>query len=94
MPPELLRVLAHLQDPEAIQCLLNDLLSPGELRSVGERWSIVRLLSEGRTQREVRDELGVAIATVSRGAHQLRSGHGGFELAFSILDGLSEGKGA
>lgn len=88
LPKDLLRVLAHLRDPEAIQNLVNDLLTPAELKSVGERWSIVNHLAAGRTQREVRDELGVAIATVSRGAHQLRSGHGGFDLAFSAMHEL------
>lgn len=85
LPSDLLRVLAALNDPEAIELLLGDLLSPAEIRSVRERWAIVTRLAEGKTQREVRDEVGVAIATVSRGAQQLRYGSGGFHLAFRTL---------
>lgn len=88
LPPDLLRVFAALEDPEAIDLILQDLLSPAELRSVRERWAIVSGLAAGQTQREVKQNVGVAIATVSRGAHQLRSGAGGFDLAFETLKAL------
>lgn len=87
-PRDLLRVLAHLDDPEAIERLLEDLLTPAELDSVRERWGIVTRIADGRTQRAVRDELGVAIATVSRGAQQLRRSKGGFVIAFRVLRDL------
>lgn len=85
LPADLLGVLAALEDPEALELVLIDLLSPAELRSIRERWAIVFELAHGKTQREVRDEVGVAIATVSRGAQQLRYGSGGFALAFRAL---------
>lgn len=88
LPPNLLRVFAALEDPEAIDLLLQDLLSPAELRSVRERWAIVSGLARGQTQREVKQDVGVAIATVSRGAQQLRTGVGGFALAFDTLGSL------
>lgn len=88
LPRDLLSVFAALDTPEAFEKLLGDLLSPAEMRSVGERWAIVRALAEGKTQREVRDEVGAAIATVSRGAQQLRNGSGGFDLAFRTLEDL------
>lgn len=91
LPPDLARVFAHLDAPEAIERLLTDLLSPAELRSLRERWGIVRGLAAGKTQREVRDELGVGIATVSRGAHQLRHGTGGFALGLEALRQLEAG---
>ena len=59
-----------------------------ELRSLGERWAIVKALAEGRPQRAVRDEVGCSVATVSRGAKQLRYGTGGFEHAFGVLSRL------
>lgn len=88
LPDDLLRVLAAVQDPDIIERILDDLLTPAETRSVRERWAIVTRLAAGMTQREVRDEVGVAIATVSRGAQQLRYGNGGFARAFETLRDL------
>lgn len=88
LPSDLLRVFAALDDPDEVERLIGDLLSEAEIRSVGERWAIVRALSEGKTQREVKEEVGAAIATVSRGAQQLRRGSGGFSLAFQTLADL------
>lgn len=89
-PEDLLRVFAGLRDPAAIALVLEDLLTPAEIRSIRERWAIIQQLAAGRTQREVRDEVGVAIATVSRGAQQLRYGRGGFALALEALERETE----
>lgn len=88
LPEDLLHVIAALDEPEALTQLFSDLLSPSEIRSVRERWAIVTQLAHGKTQREVRSTVGVAIATVSRGAQQLRYGSGGFRLAFRTLAAL------
>lgn len=93
LPPDLLRILAALEDPEAIARLLEDLLTPAETASLRERWGIVTRIEAGMTQRAVRDELGVAIATVSRGAQQLRRSRGGLALAFETLRGLEATEG-
>ena len=77
--------MAVLDTPEALETLLIDLLTPAEIRSIRERWAIVLGLAQGKSQREVKDQVGVAIATVSRGAQQLRQGPGGFALAFEVL---------
>lgn len=88
LPPDLLQVLASLDTPEALEALFADLLTPAEIRSLRERWAIVLELARGKPQREVKDSVGVAIATVSRGAHQLRHGAGGFTVAFQTLKAL------
>ena len=86
---ELLCALARLDDPIRIAGLLVDLLSAAELRSVQERWAIVRGLRAGHSQRAVRDAVGCSIATVSRGAAQLRESAGGFEAAFAVLQDVA-----
>ncbi len=88
LPNDLLAVLAAVTDPEGVDRLLTDLLSPAELSALSERWAIVTELAAGRSQREVKASVGAAIATVSRGAQQLRDGHGGFALAFRTLRDL------
>jgi len=75
--------LAELTEAAGIAALLEDLLTPGEVLALRERWHIVKRLRAGATQREVAAELGVSVTTVSRGARQLRYGTGGFEAALS-----------
>lgn len=88
LPPDLLRVLAALPAPE-LGLLLNDLLTPRERESLAERWAIVDLLSQGHTQRQVRDQLDCSITTVSRGARQLKYGGGGIAHALAKRDQLA-----
>lgn len=90
LPEDLIQVLAAL-DAEALAKLLTDLLTPTEIQSANERWAIVKGLARGETQRHVRDQVGVSVATVSRGARQLRYGTGGFALAFATLGRLGLG---
>lgn len=85
LPPDLLLALARLDDPRAIERALQDLLAESEIRSIRERWAIVKLLREGLTQRAVRDAVGCSIATVSRGAALVRRGGGGLALLFAAL---------
>lgn len=85
MPSALLQALARLDDPADIDALLADLLSPAERSALAERWAIVALLREGKSQRTVRDAVGCSIATVSRGAALVQSGGAGLRRAFEIL---------
>ena len=84
-PRDLLSVLASLDDPKDLNKLLWDLLTDSEIESIRERWTIVKLLADGESQRRVRDRVGVSVATVSRGSRQLQYGSGGFQLAFDTL---------
>ncbi|MEZ4471534.1 MAG: Trp family transcriptional regulator [bacterium] len=87
LPPDLLAVLADLP-PADLERVLVDLLTPAEVAFVSERWAIVKYLALGLSQRQVVAETGAGIATVSRGAQQLRYGTGGFALALAAC-GLS-----
>lgn len=75
---QICRLFACARGPHEIRALLEALLTPAERTAVAERWQIVCRLVEGNTQRQVRDALGVGIATVERGARELRYGKGTF----------------
>ena len=57
---------------------LKDLLTPKEYEVLALRWQIVKLLAEGLTQREITEQLHIAIATVSRGSRELHDEDGAF----------------
>jgi len=84
---ELASILTSISDTEQMGRLLQDFLTPQELEDLILRWEIIKLLNTGMPQREIAQQLGVAIGTVSRGARELKYGHNGF---VQILDSLKD----
>lgn len=76
---ELFKAFTLLKTPKEAEQFLIDILTPQELSAVIERWLLVKALRAGTPQRHIRDMLGVAIATITRGSRQLKYGSGGFE---------------
>ncbi len=48
------------------------LLTPQELHQITQRLAILELLNKGETQRDISATLGVGIATVTRGAREMK----------------------
>lgn len=75
---QLYELIARVATPKEARILLEDLLTPQELDQLTERWQLVQLLAAGTPQREIAKQLGVSIATVTRGSRMLQHGSGGF----------------
>ena len=69
----LLNHLASCHDSSAIDELFTALLTDKEQQEIANRIRIFDLLERGITQREISEQLGVGIATVSRGAKAMQS---------------------
>jgi Trp operon repressor len=87
LPADLLQVIEAMSGAD-LQLLFADLLTDAERGALAERWAIVCHLAAGESQRGVRDVVGAAVATVNRGARQLKYGAGGFTKAFDMLTEL------
>ncbi len=59
---------------EAMQSVLEGLLTPSELHAISQRLQITHLLKAGVSQREIAKRLGVGIATVTRGSREIKAG--------------------
>ncbi|WP_201597071.1 Trp family transcriptional regulator [Psychrobacter vallis] len=68
----LLNHLASCTDETAIEKLLSALLTDKEQHEIANRIRIFDLLERGVTQRDISEQLGVGIATVSRGAKAMQ----------------------
>jgi len=81
----------HLRGLDEARRFLRDLMTPGELQAVAERWRVARLLDEGgRSYREIAGETGSSTTTVTRVARFLtQEDHQGYRL---VLDRLKETK--
>jgi len=69
---ELVKIIGSLKKNDAILAFLKNILTPAELDEIATRLQIFKLLKQGVPQREVAETLGVGIATVSRGARELK----------------------
>ena len=57
---------------EEMEKALSDLLTASELDEVAKRLQIFEMLAAGVPQRQIAENLGVGIATVSRGSNVLK----------------------
>lgn len=49
-----------------ISGMLEDLLTPSEIIEIADRITILRMLAEGVSQREIAEQLAISVTTVSR----------------------------
>src|SRR5919199_5321055 len=77
---ELCAIVARLQTPEETARFLRDLCTLGELEAMAHRWQVAKLLDQGLPYLEVAQRTGASTTTVTRVAHWLRHGEGGYRL--------------
>ena len=69
---ELSRVLGRVDDPALIEGFLESLLTPREMRDLGGRWELVKMLSGGASQRAIARELHMSLCKITRGSRELK----------------------
>ncbi len=81
---ELVAAFVAITDPEAMSAFLKDLCTTAELDAMGQRLQVARLVSEGVSYQEISRRTGASTATVTRVAHWLKYGEGGYD---AVLQG-------
>ncbi len=85
---DLCEALTSLDAPADTAAFLRDACTLSELEAICHRLEVARLLDEGgRTYLEIAKQVGTSTTTVTRVAHWLRYGEGGYRIA---LDRLAE----
>jgi TrpR-related protein YerC/YecD len=64
-----------------VEHFLRDLCTLSELEAMAHRWEVARLLEQGLPYLEIAERTGASTTTVTRVAHWLRHGEGGYRLA-------------
>jgi TrpR-related protein YerC/YecD len=78
---ELFEALRSLKSRQELEAFLRDLCTLGELEAMAHRWQVARLVDRGLPYTEVAEKTGASTATVTRVAHWLNHGEGGYRLA-------------
>jgi TrpR-related protein YerC/YecD len=63
--------------------LLRDLLTVEEIETISKRLYVAKLLEEGMTYRAIAQKTSMSTATVTRIAHWLKHGTGGFKVGLN-----------
>ena len=77
---ELAAALITLRTTDEALRFLRDICTVNELKELGQRWHVARLLDDGVSYHEISDRTGASSATISRVAQWLRDGRDGYRL--------------
>ncbi len=80
---ELFEAILHLENVNEAEKFFRDLLTIPEIKDFAKRLQIAKLLNRGLTYSEVAEKVKASTSTVSRVAHWLFRGTGGYKLILS-----------
>ncbi len=85
---QLFKAILKLQDEKEAAAFLRDLLTISEIDAAGERWQMARLLwTTNFSYKEIAKKTGGSTTTVTRVAHWLAHGMGGYQIILSRIFG-------
>src|SRR5581483_3674802 len=82
---ELVDAILQLETRDELESFLRDLCTLQELETLAHRWQVAKLVDSGIPYLEVAQRTGASTATVTRVAHWLRHGEGGYRLALDRI---------
>lgn len=71
---ELINVVLTITDEKDMRNFFEGIFTPNELEEIPTRLQIIKMLKKGVSQHEIAEKLGVGIATVTRGATEIKKG--------------------
>lgn len=79
--------ILSLKNRDEVRSFLADLCTPAEITAFTERWLVAGLLNQKKPYRQVSEETGVSLATVTRVARFLHhEHHHGYQLVLNRLN--------
>ena len=68
----LMKAIAEINDPEKVANLLDEILTPNEMKDLLLRWKLMEMLKSGISQRKIASQLGVSLCKITRGSKILK----------------------
>jgi TrpR-related protein YerC/YecD len=78
---KLFDAILSLETRSELAAFFRDLCTLSELEAMAHRWEVARLLEKGLPYLEIAEKTGASTTTVTRVAHWLRHGEGGYRAA-------------
>jgi TrpR-related protein YerC/YecD len=80
---DLFRAINSLKTEEETEAFFRDLCTLSELEAMAHRWQVARFLELELPYVEIAEKTGASTTTVTRVAHWLKHGEGGYRVALS-----------
>ena len=78
---ELFDAMLLLETRAEVERFFRDLCTLSELEAMAHRWQVAKLVEKGMPYLEISERTGASTTTVTRVAHWLKHGEGGYRLA-------------
>jgi TrpR-related protein YerC/YecD len=78
---ELVEAIRSLSNRAELEDFLRDLCTLAELEAMSHRWAVARLVDQGLPYTEIAERTNASTTTVTRVAHWLHHGEGGYQVA-------------
>jgi len=75
---DLFKVILKLKTVKECEDFFRDLCTLSELKAMSERWAVVQKIQQNIPYRQISEETGASTATITRIAHWLHHGMGGY----------------
>ena len=82
---DLFKAILKLKTSNEVAKFFRDLMTMEELVEIGKRWQAVRMIDKGKPYREIAKKTGLSTATITRVAHWLNYGEGGYKLVLKRI---------
>ena len=82
---ELFEAILSLETRTEVEHFLRDLCTLAELEAMAQRWAVAKQVDRGIPYARIAERTGASTTTVTRVAHWLRHGEGGYRLALDRL---------
>lgn len=79
------QAILSLKNEKELSQFLRDVATLREMRDMAERFAVVKMLSQKIPYRQIAEKTGVSTATITRIAHWLHHGTGGYKLVLGRL---------
>ncbi|MFW6000984.1 MAG: YerC/YecD family TrpR-related protein [Halanaerobium sp.] len=83
---QLFKAILLLKNEKECYDFFRDIATVGEIKALGQRLEVARMLKEGYTYDHIVEETGVSTATISRVKRSLEYGEDGYHLILSRLE--------
>ncbi len=83
---ELSVALSKVDNKELMEEFLKCLLTESEIKEVTSRWSLVRKIKDGDTQRAIAKDLGLSLCKITRGSKELKKTNSAFREVIEIFE--------
>ena len=70
---EISNIVYNLKSAKKVADFILEILTKSELETLSKRWRILKMLNEGKTQREIVKDLNVSLCKVTRGSKLLKN---------------------